>query len=89
MATWQDVLAKGDIIAHDDVIGVAVTYSKKSGFNKWRYFPNGEFFHAGRFRADREIDRTRTAVAVAKKKLKQLRKESGLNIDVKMKRKGK
>ena len=32
MATWQDVLAKGDIIAHDDVIGVAVTYSKKSGF---------------------------------------------------------
>lgn len=72
---FTEVLNSGDIIAHDDTLGWAITWKKRStGFNVWSY-GSGNFVKVNYFQTMEKPDRTRTAVAIAKRHLKDARKE--------------
>lgn len=74
---FSAVIDSGDIVAHDDRTHLAVTWRKRSNdFTLWAY-GSGQFVKAGTFSSPSTPDRTRTAQAVAKKTLKQARKELG------------
>lgn len=75
---FSDVLNSGDIVANDDHTSLAVTWKRGTPtFNVWAY-GSGQFVKAGNFATEQKPDRTRTAVAVARRHLKAVRKDLGL-----------
>jgi len=75
---FTEVLNSGDIVASDDRTHLAVTWKKRTpDFTVWAY-GSGQFVKAGTFKAPAKPDRTRAAEAIAKRTLKNARKELGL-----------
>lgn len=71
---FTKVLDSGDIVAADDTINMAITWKKQSNdFTLWSY-KTGQFVKVNAFQSESKPDRTRTAVSVAKKQLKSLKK---------------
>jgi hypothetical protein len=75
---FTDVLRSGNIIAADDSVNMMVTWRKGSkDFNLWSY-KSGQFVRVGVFGSEKKPDRTRTAVSLAKRQIKLVKKDLGL-----------
>lgn len=71
---FTKVLASGEIVAADDSIHMAITWKKKTNdFTLWAY-GSGQFVKVNSFQSPAKPDRTRTAVSVAKRQLKGMKK---------------